>query len=196
MVPADSAIATNIANLEAIGIDERGNLVGHLAWGRRVAGGRSLLIEGFVRTLVIELITEGIELALLCGQAARGRPGGFGFEGTVHALMASVLLGLAGLDELREDAKTNPPCRERRETGERVGGEGNAVVSADPDGEAEFLEEAGEDRFSAKNSRGMECLAAEQETTVAIGDGEGVAVNPVTGFELALEISAPDIVGA
>jgi len=194
MVPTNGAVSTDVSDLEAIGVDERRDLVGH--WPRRwgIAGSGSLLVQGFVGTLVVELVAEGVEPALLGTQAASRRPCGLGLEGAMHAFMSSVLLRLAGLDKLWEHAEADPPRGERREASQGVGGEGNAVVGADPDGETEFLEETGENRFRPRNSRGMETLAAEEIAAVAIGDGEWVAINSVAGFKLAFEISTPDIV--
>ena len=40
-----------------------------------------------------------------------------------------------------------------------------------------------------------EPLAAEQEAAVVVGDGQRIAVEPVAGLELALEVRAPDIIG-
>jgi len=39
-------------------------------------------------------------------------------------------------------------------------------------------------------------LTAQQEATVAITDGERIAVLAIVGFELAFEVSTPDIVGS
>lgn len=38
-------------------------------------------------------------------------------------------------------------------------------------------------------------LAGEQESAIAIDDGEGIAVEAVAGTEVALEVSGPDLVG-
>ncbi len=37
--------------------------------------------------------------------------------------------------------------------------------------------------------------AGEQEAAVAVDDGEGIAVEPVAGFELTFEVRGPDLVG-
>ena len=62
-----------------------------------------------MRAFVVEDLAEAVEAALLGAQAAGGGPGGLGLEGAVHAFVTAVLLGLAGLDELGEDAKADPP---------------------------------------------------------------------------------------
>ena len=94
-----------------------------------------------------------VELALLSLEVARRRSSGFGFERFVHAFVAAVLLGFAGFDEFGQDAETNPPGRERRESGEGVGGERGAVIGADPFGQAVFVEESREDGFGAGGRR-------------------------------------------
>ena len=52
----------------------------------------------------------------------------------MHALVTTVLLGFAGFDEFGEDAEANPPSGELGEPSERGGGEGSAVISANPFG--------------------------------------------------------------
>ena len=58
------------------------------------------------------------------------------------------------------------------------------------------MEQAQEDRFSFGNRGGAQRLTAEQEATVAVTDGEWIAILAIVGFELTFEISAPDIVGS
>lgn len=112
----------------------------------------------------------------------------------MHAFMAAILLWLPGLDQFGEDAKTDPPGGKGGKASQGVGGKGNAIVGADPDGETEFLEETGEDRFRPRNSCGMETLASEKKAGIPVGDGEGEAIFTVSGFELALEISGPEVI--
>ncbi len=58
----------------------------------------------------------------------------------MHALMAAVLLRMAGLDALDADAEPEPPDGELGEAEKRIGtGEGDAVVGADG-GQAKVLE--------------------------------------------------------
>ena len=74
-----------------------------------VSGRRCLLVERFVGALDIELGSEPIEASLLASQCGGGRTRRFLLERLVHALVPSVLLGMAGLDELWVDAHANPP---------------------------------------------------------------------------------------
>jgi len=149
-----------------------------------------------VGPLIVEFIAEPVEATLLSGHAAGRRPSRLGFESSMHAFVAPVLLRLAWLDELGEDSQANPPSGEGGKAGEGVGGERDAVVSADPGGETEFLEQADEHGFGAENSRGMKGLATDKVATEEIGDSEGEAIDAVVGFELALEISTPEVVGS
>jgi hypothetical protein len=94
-----------------------------------------------VRPLGIELATEGIEAGLLQGIDA-GRAGGLAFEGQVHALVAAVLLRVAGLDALDGDAEAQPPDRQFGEVEEGIrAGERDAVVGADGAGQTVLAEE-------------------------------------------------------
>jgi len=84
-----------------------------------------------VGPLLVELESEVVELALLSAVIGGGRLGGFGLERSMHAFVSAVLLRFAGLDTLREDAKSYPPGGELGESAQGVGGEGRAVVGAD-----------------------------------------------------------------
>ena len=64
---------------------------------------RELHAESLVRTLLVVLLDEGIELRLLLEEVLAGRLGGFLLEGQMHALMTAVLLGMTGLDPLNLD---------------------------------------------------------------------------------------------
>jgi len=102
-----------------------------------------------VGPLVIELVAEGIEAALLGREVSFRGSCGARFESAVHAFVASVLQGLTGLDELGEYAEADPPDGEGGEAAEGVGGEGGTVVGADALGETVLAEETLEDRFGA-----------------------------------------------
>jgi hypothetical protein len=49
----------------------------------------------------------------------------------MHALVATVLMGGAGLGEIGEDAEADSPDGQRGEPAERLGGEGHAVIGAE-----------------------------------------------------------------
>ena len=51
-----------------------------------------LLVERFVRPLLVEVAAEGIETTLLLGRRFRRRLRGLGLQRTVHALMSAVIL--------------------------------------------------------------------------------------------------------
>jgi len=65
-----------------------------------------------VRPFGVELPNEGIEALLLLQAVEARRPGCFLLEGEVHALVATVLLRVAGFDALDGDAEPKPPDRE------------------------------------------------------------------------------------
>jgi hypothetical protein len=84
-----------------------------------------------VRTLLIELLSEVVELALLSAVVGGRWLCGFGLEGSVHAFVAAILLRFAGFDALGKDAESDPPGGQLGEPAEGMGGEGRAVVGAD-----------------------------------------------------------------
>ena len=62
-----------------------------------------------MRTLVVVLVDEVLELILLLQKRARWRFGSGLLKRLVHALMSAVLLRVARLYALDMDAKTQPP---------------------------------------------------------------------------------------
>jgi hypothetical protein len=75
-------------------------------------------------------------------------------------------------------------------------GEGDAVVGADRVGQATVAEQLFEGGAGKVLAGGVECLAQQQETRGVVGNGEWVAVPPIAELELALEVGAPEGIGA
>src|SRR5262244_708267 len=69
-VPSNPAVGADVARLEPVRILERRQPVRHRPRRWRVARGRRLVVQRFVRPLVIELLAEDVEASLLRGQAA------------------------------------------------------------------------------------------------------------------------------
>jgi hypothetical protein len=65
-----------------------------------------------VRAFVVEDFDKVVEPGLLLEEVASGRPRGFFLQGEMHALMAAVLLGMAGLDPFNANTQPEPPDRE------------------------------------------------------------------------------------
>jgi hypothetical protein len=57
-----------------------------------------------MRSFVIELLQESVELGLLLQEVGARRAGGFFLQGQMHAFMPAVLLGMTGPDALNGDA--------------------------------------------------------------------------------------------
>ena len=100
-----------------------------------------------MRSFDIELVNEGIEAVLLLQAVPAWRAGRLFLEGEMHALVAAVLLRMAGLDAFDRDAKAQPPDREFREVEQGIGaGEGHAIVRANGLRQAAFVEQLFEGR--------------------------------------------------
>ena len=65
-----------------------------------------------MRPLAVEPIHERVEAHLLLEHVVRGRPCRLGLERKMHALMATVLLGMARRDALEPNTQTQPPHRQ------------------------------------------------------------------------------------
>src|SRR5207244_4240653 len=114
-VPANAAIGADIPHLESIRVFERRQAIRHRTRGRVVTRRRRLLIERFMRALVIELLAKDVEAALLRREAPRCWPRGLRLQSPVHPFMPAVLVRAPGFDELRQNAEADPPRRELRQ---------------------------------------------------------------------------------
>ena len=65
-----------------------------------------------MRSLVVELLDKIVELGLLLQTVHACRARGFIFQSEMHALMATILLRMTGLDSFDGDAQAQPPDRE------------------------------------------------------------------------------------
>jgi len=155
----------------------------------------AIMIEGLVRALVVELLAKDIEAALLRRQAAGRRTRRLRLQRAMHSFMPAVLRRAAGLDELRQDAQANPPRRELRQPRQRRGGEGHAVVRANPFRQPILLEQPREDRLGVVDRRRRQRLAAQQIATESIRHRQRIAVPAVARPELPFIVGTPDVVG-
>ena len=130
--------------------------------------------------LVVVAVDEVVELGLLLQEVAAGRLGGLELQGQMHALMAAVLLRMAGLDALDFDAEPEPPDGELGEVEERIRtGEGNAVIGADGPGQAELLEDGLEYGESVGFLGGGKRFTSEQVAAGEVGDCQRIAIAPI-----------------
>jgi hypothetical protein len=111
-VPPDAPVGADVAHLEAVGIVERGQWVGHLPGRGLIAGGGGAQIERFVRPLLVERFTAVIERPLWGAQGGAGRSGGVGVQGAMPPFVAAVLVRCAGCEALRSAAQAHPPRRQ------------------------------------------------------------------------------------
>src|SRR6185312_16460668 len=167
------------------------------AAGRRVDLGRTLHVESFVRSFVVKLLEEGIELGLLLKQVGAGWASGFFFERQVHALMPAVLLRMTRPDAFDADAQAKPPHREAREIEQPVGrSEGNAIVGADGLRQTTLFEQALKGSKSGILGIRFHSFAQQQITRSMIGNRQRITVALVAEPELAFIVSASQRVGA
>lgn len=193
--PADASVGRDLPDLE----------VGRVVYARQTSGQRpgrrhielsgASLSDRLMGSLVVELDPEAIEAELLSPSVLLGRPGRLPLQGSMHAFVATILLGFARFDEFGHDAETDPPDRQLRDPPQGVGGERWAVVGSDTLRQAVLLEKPLEHGLCAPESSPGKPLADQQKATEAILDSEGITVAAIEGFELALEVGSPDGVG-
>jgi hypothetical protein len=100
VAPADGAVVADPADQVGVGIVQLGQASGEGTWRGSVERRGSHLAEGFVGTLVVVDLAEGVEALLLSTRGVGRWPASLCLEGPVEAFMAAVLLGLAGVDAL------------------------------------------------------------------------------------------------
>src|SRR5690349_15845422 len=149
-----------------------------------------------MRSFMVELLPEVIELHLLRSHGMARWSRRLCLERAMHALMAAVLLRIAGLDQLRQHAQSYPPGRESGESCQRVGGEGHTVVGSDQLWQSVLVEQTREHRLCPFHSGAGQSMAAQQEAAVCVGDGQRIAVTAVAHAELTFKVRAPDVVRA
>jgi hypothetical protein len=149
-------------------------------------------VESLVRTFIIEILDESIELCLLLEDVGASGAGGFLFQSEMHAFVAAVLLRMAGSDALNGDAQPQAPYRKLRELKQSMRrGEGNAVIRADAVGQTTLSEKALKGLESKLFAIGFQRFTQQQKPGGVIGDGQGVAITFVAELELALVIGRP-----
>lgn len=146
--------------------------------------------------LVIVNPYEVLEALLLLQEIEGWGLGGFLFQGQMHTLVAAVLLGVAWFDALYPDTEAQPPNRKPGQAEKGIGrSEGDTVIGTDGLWNPELFENTLKDGESELGTGRCESFAGEQVTGAVIGNGERIAVLPVTEQELAFVVSAPQAVG-
>src|SRR6266550_8005580 len=148
-----------------------------------------------MRPVVVVFEAKLIEAALLCAQGRLGRARGLAFEGPMHPLVPAVLFWSTRLNQLRPNAEPDPPDGEGGHPAEGIGREWGPVIRADPLGQPVVAEEALEHGAGQLDRRMQKTLAAEEKARRPVLDRQGIAINPIAGFELPLVVDGPNVVG-
>ncbi|MDB4990045.1 MAG: hypothetical protein JWN04_5223 [Myxococcaceae bacterium] len=113
----------------------------------------------------------------------------------MHPLVASVLLGMAGLNAFVLDAELHPPHRMTRQTSSTTTGEGRSVVGANPVWKSVLTIRRLEYGLHTHRFGRPQCCAAQQHPAEGIGDRERIAAPAVSCLEVSFEVRAPDAIG-
>jgi hypothetical protein len=129
-VPRDAAVlvdASDVGEGVELWLDERSRIS---ASRRRVDSGWRSQLQCFVRSVVVVLAAPGVEDTLLRSQVARRWRCRLVLQGPVQSLEPSILLRLAGGDDLDADGELEEPHRELCEASRAVRGEWRAAIGA------------------------------------------------------------------
>src|SRR5947209_10386587 len=155
---------------------------------------RHLIADAFVGSLLIVAPAEGVELPLLAAQGVRRRPRRLALELAVHAFMGRVLLGTRRMNPLMDDAELHPPHVQPAQAVDASRRERCPVVGPDRFGEADLSEQGAEHGFRLLGLHRRQAAARKERPAEVIGDRQRVAVLPVSGLELPLEVRRPHLV--
>src|SRR6185436_17251509 len=155
---------------------------------------RRLLLQGLMRPILVVVLAEAVEALLLLGSRPRRRLRRLGFQRTMHALVAAVVLRRGRRNVARLDAELQPPHRQRREPAGSGRAERRAVVGAYRRRQANMLENPLQSA-SDTGPRRIDDAHLYQKAARLVGDRQRVAARPVGSAEPALEVDRPFIIG-
>ncbi len=148
-------------------------------------------------TLVVEDLDKFFEARLLLKKIGGGRLGGLFLQGQMHALMAAILLGMAGLDALNTDPQAEPPHGELAQVEQRMcGSERHTVIAADVGGQAALLKKPLKHRESVLFRGRRKGFTGEEKPAGVVGDRQRIAVLMIPQQKLAFVIGAPQFIGS
>src|SRR5262245_1443013 len=193
--PFDLAGAADASNL-MLGVIPR---VLRPAWHGAVRGGvefgRRSLAKCFVRTFLIVMAAEQIKACLLLGCIRRRRDRGLRLQGAMHALVPPVLLRRSRTDEVRHDAKLQPPGRQFGEACSAARAKRRSIVAADRKRQAVLAKGPLKIGPNAFRCRGYD-PQLDQKAAVTVRHRQRIDPPLIVGAEPALEVRAPLVVGA
>ena len=149
-----------------------------------------------MRSDVVVGSSEGIEEALLKAEVGGGGLDGSSFEGSVHAFMSAVLLWISRSDALVCDTELEPPNIQPSQAVDAGRSKGGAVIAANGIGESMLTKQLQKLSVDALGSHVRQCFATQQVTTEVVDNRQGIAVETISGEELAFEIDGPNLVGS
>ncbi len=133
---------------------------------------------------------------MLGGQVGAGWLAAFGFERAVHALVATVVFGVAGAGVLDFDPEAEPPDAQAAEASRGHAGEGAAVVDPDGFGQAVGLEEGLAGPLGPVLRGLRQGVDAQDVAAVQVTRGQWVAALSISQREPAFEVERPHLIDA
>ena len=155
---------------------------------------RRIVVECFMRSFGVERGAENIKAALLGGKRSLRWPRRLCLEGSMHPLMAPVLLRGGRFDPVVTNAELHPIDTQTREPVNGPRGKRNAVISADDQRKSVLLEESREGALGRLMLGRWQCFTAQDKAGEPITDGQRIAVVPIAKQELALKVRRPDVI--
>lgn len=162
---APLAFTRRISKCSGLGIAD---VLGIRAGARAIARCWRLHVERFVRADLVVLVSPAAESEALRLPIAGRRRSRVGLERAVHPFVPPVLLGVAHLDALRENAQLNPPHAEAREPRDRSRGERRSVVAPHAQRQSVLAKRRFEHAFGRVVHRAFKRHATQQEAAVRV----------------------------
>src|SRR6266496_1723811 len=130
--PANAAVRTDLPDFEMRWVLDQRQPAGIGPRRRGLETDGRALPERFMRPVVVVFEAELIEAALLGAEGRLGRARGFAFEGPMHPLVPTILLGSTRLNQLRANAEPDPPDGEGGQAAEGIRRKRGPVIGEYP----------------------------------------------------------------
>jgi hypothetical protein len=149
-----------------------------------------------VGALLVVLESKPIKHLLLSLSVAGRRSRRLVLQRSVHALMTSILLGMARLDLQRLDPQPDPPHRQPRESRHSRRRKRSPIIGHNRPGEPRLSEHLPKDPLHRLSRRRIEGSTGQQISALIVGDRERITVPSILGSKLSLEVGREHLVGS
>src|SRR6185369_4626830 len=164
------------------------------AWRGAIDAPRRLSSQSLMAALPIIFVEKRIILALLLTQIALRRY--CLLQGSMHALMATVLGWFPRLDPLRLNPQLDPPLRELTDTAQSQRGERCSIIGADHLGQSGLPKDPFKPWLHFFVSGSRQRATQKQIPREIVADGQRITAAAVAQQKVSLKVCTPTLIGS